>query len=85
MDIRTNFGYRASGIPQQLEAESIPFMLSKIKLNSSQSWSVRAFFDDKVGIAHPDIAQELFQASLVLHEVLGIRLSSSRDHVISPT
>ena len=85
MDIRTNFGYRASGIPQQLEAESIPFMLSKIKLNSSQSWSVRAFFDDEIGIAHPDIAQELFQASLVLHEVLGIRLSSSRDHVIGPT
>ena len=59
--------------------------LSKKKLSSDQAWSVRAFFDDEIGIAHPAIAQEFFEAFLALHEVLGIRLSTSKDHVISPT
>ena len=85
MDIRTNFGYRASGIPQQLEAESVPFMLSKVKLSQSGSWFVRPFFDDEIGIADPIIAKELFEASLDLHKILGIRLSTSNDHVIAPT
>ena len=33
----------------------------------------------------PDIAKPLFNASVKLHEILGIRISTSRDHVIPPT
>ena len=45
LDIRTNFGYRSSGIPQQIESESISFMLNKIHLSDNTArWAMRTFF-----------------------------------------
>ena len=46
---------------------------------------MRTFFDDEITLVEPEIAQELYQVSLELHELLGIRISSSRDHAIPPT
>jgi hypothetical protein len=86
LDIRTNFGYRSSGIPQQLESEAISFMLRKIKISKQTAkWFMRTFFDDEIVLADPSIANELYENSLFLHKLLGIRISSSTDHVIPPT
>ena len=86
LDIRTNFGYRSSGIPQQIESESISFMLNKINLsNNAARWAMRTFFDDEIAFAEPAIAQELYEASIFLHKLLGIRISTSANHVIPPT
>ena len=83
IDIHTNFGYRSAGIPQQIESESISFMLNKISLSSSNfKWFMRTFFDDEIVLAHPAIAEELYQYSIFLHKILGIRTSTS---MISPT
>ena len=85
LDIKSNFGFRSSGIFNQMESEAIPFMLNKIKFSIEGKWRMRAFFDDEVGLAEPQIVEELFQTSLALHKLLGIRVSVSRDHVIPPT
>ena len=86
LDIRTNFGYRSAGIPQQIESESISFMLNKISLTrNSLKWFMRTFFDDEIVLADPTIAEELYQNSIFLHQLLGIRTSSSTDHMIPPT
>ena len=45
---------------------------------------MRTFFDDEIVLADPSIANELYENSL-LHKLLGIRISSSTDHVIPPT
>ena len=86
IDIRTNFGYRSAGIPQQIESESISYMLNKICLSQdSLKWFMRTFFDDEIVLSHPSIAEELYQNSIFLHRLLGIRTSSSTDHMIPPT
>ena len=85
MDIRSNFGIRSSGVFNQLGSESISYMLRKIKLTKSGKWVMRTYFDDEIVLSEPQIAEELFKASLDLHKLLGIRISSSKDHVIAPT
>ena len=89
MDIRSNFGVRSSGIYNQLVSESISYMLSKIKMDcevsSKGSWFLRTFFDDEVYVTDPEIAQVLYETAIQLHEILGIGISTSKDHVIPPT
>ena len=61
-------------------------MLNKINLsNNAARWAMRTFFDDEIAFAEPAIAQELYEASIFLHKLLGIRISTSADHVIPPT
>ena len=55
LDIRSNFGIRSSGIYNQLVSESIPFMLAKIQLDttdeiSRQQWTLRSFLMMKLYI-----------------------------------
>ena len=86
LDIRTNFGYRSAGIPQQIESESISYMLNKLPLTDQEAkWIMRTFFDDEIALAEPSIAKDLYHNALFLHELLGIRTSSSKDHMIPPT
>ena len=68
IDIRTNFGYRSAGIPQQIESESISFMLNKISLsNNSLQWFMRTFVDDEIVLADPSTKTLFFYTkSLVL-------------------
>ena len=61
-------------------------MLDKIHLSDNTAkWTMRTFFDDEIVFAEPAIAQELYEASIFLHKLLGIRISTSTDHVIPPT
>ena len=53
---------------------------SKVESN----WYLRTFFDE-IYLADPRIAEKLFEMTLRMHELLGIRVSSSKDHVIAPT
>ena len=86
IDIRTNFGFRSAGIPQQIESECISFMLQKISLsNNVAKWFMKTFFDDEIVLVEPSIAEELYQNSIFLHNLLGIRTSTSTDHMIPPT
>ena len=86
LDIRTNFGYRSSGIPQQIESESVSYTLSKISISDpTAKWAMKTFFNDEIVLASPSIAEELYQNSIFLHSLLGIRTSTSTDHMIPPT
>jgi hypothetical protein len=60
-------------------------MLNKICLSQdSLKWFMRTFLDEIV-LSHHTIAEELYQNSIFLHQLLGIRTSSSTDHRIPPT
>ena len=75
VDIRSNFGFRSSGIFQQKEVRAVQYMMDRIKLKQPGKWSMKPFFDDEITICETKIAEELFKAAVILHELLGIQIS----------